>query len=141
MADEKEKPQRRVYVLPSELVDRIVAYQNEMGLQSEVEAARRLLHEALKSRDDWRSIVRRFKDRLAETRVLSDIAKDVLMGHPLVTQINMLGDAIQFVLKTGESVTIHALGVVEAYDEHQRQMQLDPRKKGYQKPDDTEIPF
>lgn len=142
MAGDKEKTQRRVYVLPTELVDRIVAYQNEMGLQSEVEAVRRLLDDALKSRDDWRSIARRFKDRLSETRVLSDIAKDVLMGHPLVTQINMHGDAIQFLLKTGESVTIHSVGVVEAYDENQNQIQFEPRRLTQKSHDlDSEIPF
>lgn len=39
--------QRRVYVLPAELVDRIRAYGHETGCRSEVEAARRLLDDAL----------------------------------------------------------------------------------------------
>lgn len=143
MASDKEKTQRRVYVLPTELVERIVAYQSEMGLQSEVEAARRLLDDALKSRDDWRSIARRFKDRLSETRVISDIAKDVLMGHPLVTQINMHGsDAIQFSLKSGETVTVHTIGLIEGYDENGAHLQFEPRKIGYERDlDDGEVPF
>lgn len=141
MAGDKEKTQRRVYVLPTELVERIVAYQNEMGMQSEVEAARRLLDEALKSRDDWRSIARRFKEKLSETKVLTDIAKDVLMGHPLVTAIRIQGDSIEFSLKGGEQVTVHDVGVIEAVDGDGDRMEFELRKSGYAKALDDEIPF
>lgn len=140
MSNDKEKAQRRVYALPAELVDRIVAYQNEMGLQSEVEAARKLLDDALKSRDDWRSIARRFKDKLAETKVISDIARDVLIGHPLVYQVNFHPDAIEFTLKTGERVTIHSIGVVEAVDGDGDVLQFNI--SGYAAAlNDDEIPF
>ena len=141
MSSDKDKTQRRVYVLPTELVERIVAYQNEMGMQSEVEAARKLLDEALKSRDDWRSIARRFKDKLAETKVLTDIAKDVLMGHPLVTAIRIQGDSIEFSLKGGEDITVHDAGVIEALDGNGNRMEFEPRKRGYQQALDDEIPF
>jgi hypothetical protein len=92
MLSVKEKTQRRVYVLPAELVGRIVAYQNEVGLSSEVEAARRLLDAALKSRDTYSTLIARFRSRLTETRIPAEIAKDVLVGHPLVERISFKED-------------------------------------------------
>lgn len=129
MADEKEKTQRRVYVLPTELVDRITAFQSDMGLQSEVEAARKLLDEALKRRDDWRAITRRFQDKLKETRMLTDIAGDVLVGHPLVEGINFASNSTTFKLITGETVTVNKDGTVSAVDEYQNEIELDPKPR------------
>lgn len=99
MANPKESAQRRVYVLPTELVDRIVAFQNEKGLPSEVEAARRLLDEALKTRDTDETIIKRFLSRLKDIRIPSEVAKDVLVGHPLVTNIQFARDSVIFDLK------------------------------------------
>lgn len=144
MAREKEKSQRRVYVLPNELVERIVAYQNEMGIQSEVEAARRLLDEALKRRDNWRTITRRFLEKLKQTRVLTDIAGDVLMGHPLVEGMSFAQDAITFKLTSGEEVTIRKDGTMHAEDSYNNRIELDPEPKkggGYSRDLDDEIPF
>lgn len=138
MADDKDKGQRRVYVLPTELVERILAYQTDMGLQSEVEAARRLLDEALKRRDDWRLITRRFLERLKETRVLPDIAKDVLMGHPLIQQVSWSDANITFQTTSGETVRIDRDGTVQAENEYQRTMLLDPKSP---RDLDDEIPF
>lgn len=137
MASDKEKGQRRVYVLPNELVERIVAYQTEMGIQSEVEAARRLLDEALKSRDNWESITRRFQERLKETKLLPEIAKDILMGHPLVSDIGIRQSSITFQLTSGESVTIFGDGTAQAKDRHGRDWSIDATGK---KTSD-EIPF
>lgn len=143
MADDKEKTQRRVYVLPTDLVERIVAYQNDMGLQSEVEAARRLLDEALKRRDDWRTIARRFLERLKDTRVLPDIAKDVLIGHPMVQQVSWSDTNIVFITTTGETVRIERDGTVYAENEYQRGLELDPKplRGGGGRDLDDEIPF
>ena len=107
---DKDKAQRRVYVLPSELVTRIVAFQHEMGLPSEVEAARRLLDDALKRRDDARDIVQRFKYKLEDTKILSDIARDVLIGHPLISSIHLSDKHISFKMTDGVDVTIHSDG-------------------------------
>lgn len=136
MSDDKEKTQRRVYVLPTELVERLVAYQEAMGLQSEVEAARRLLDEALKHRDDWLAITRRFQEKLKETRMMSDIAKDVLMGHPLVNNIGIGAGSISFALTTGESVTIFSDGDARAKDRRGTEILLDKNGK-----DSDELPF
>lgn len=141
MADEKEKTQRRVYVLPTELVERITAFQNDMGLQSEVEAARKLLDEALKRRDDWRAITRRFLERLKQTRFLTDIAGEVLMGHPLVERMSFAQNAISFKLLTGEKVTIQNDGSVHAEDDNGIRLELNPKNSGFSRDLDDEIPF
>lgn len=136
MASDKEKTQRRVYVLPTELVERIVAYQTEMGLQSEVEAARRLLDEALKSRDDGLAITRRFLEKMKETRLLAEIAKDVLIGHPLITNIGLKSGGIDFTLTSGETVTIFPDGLARLEDRHGNVLNLDKDGK-----DVDELPF
>lgn len=146
MADGKDKAQRRVYVLPNDLVERIVAYQEAMGISSEVEAARRLLDEALMRRDDWRSIARRFKERLKETRVLSDIAKDVLIGHPLVVSVRFEGNGVRFGMSDDISVLITSTGEVTARDEGyggDRDLEFEPKKAGgnFSRDMDDDIPF
>ena len=143
MAPEKEKSQRRVYVLPNDLVDRITDFQTEMGIQSEVEAVRRLLDEALMRRDDWRSITRRFKDRLQETRVLSDIAKDVLVGHPLVQSVGFEPNLVRFNLTTGETVEITSRGSVSAKQDYGPELEFEPKPKGgnFSRDLDDDIPF
>ncbi|MBE0559925.1 MAG: hypothetical protein IH622_03705 [Ochrobactrum anthropi] len=139
MADDKEKTQRRVYVLPTDLVERIVAYQQDMGLPSEVEAARRLLDEALMRRDDWRAITNRFLEKLKETRVMSDIAKDILVGHPLVSQVRMDPGTIKFDLTSGETIEITNNGLVTATDNYGQN--LDLNASPFSRHLDDEIPF
>ena len=99
MAGGKEPTQRRVYVLPSELVDRIVEFQTEKGLPSEVEAVRRLLDEALKHRDTESTVIRRFLSRLDNIRITSEVARDVLVGHPLITEVSFGRDNVTFSMK------------------------------------------
>lgn len=140
MANDKDKGQRRVYVLPTELVDRIVDYQQKMGISSEVEAARRLLDEALMRRDNWRSITKRFIEKLKETRVLSDIAKDVLIGHPLVTSVHFEAELVRFNLVTGETVEVTTAGKVHATENYGETLEYEP--SGFSKQiDDDDIPF
>lgn len=134
---DKDKGQRRVYVLPNELVERIVAYQEEMGIQSEVEAARRLLDEALKRRDNWESLTRRFQERLKESKLLSDIAKDILMGHPLVSVIKIEENAIAFELTTSENVRISDNGEALANDRFNRNWLIKPNGEKEEDP----LPF
>lgn len=78
---------RRVYDLPTELVDRITAFQREKKLPSEVEAVRRLLDEALLHRDSAISLLIRFSERLKGDGMPASVAKDVLVGHPLIEEI------------------------------------------------------
>ncbi|MFT8948600.1 MAG: hypothetical protein ABF876_19195, partial [Acetobacter aceti] len=80
MAD-KDGMERKVYLLPKELVDRIKIYQKDAGLPSEVEAARRLLNEALQSRDNMVQILLQVRDSFKRLRNLRSVAKDVLIEH------------------------------------------------------------
>jgi hypothetical protein len=143
MTDGKEKTQRRVYVLPAELVDRIVAFQNETGLTSEVEAARRLLDDALKSRDTYKTILTRFLSRLAQTRIPSEIAKEVLVGHPLIQRIKFIDDGIEFGMKGGFEITISKDGKYVVLDENENLVEQSSSRKPLKKRDDfdDEIPF
>lgn len=118
MANEKETTQRRVYVLPVELVNRIVAFQQEKGYPSEVEAARKLLDEALKSRDDEFRIIKRFQERLQSLRMPAEVAKDVLVGHPLITDISFGADHVDFSVKDRGKFRITSNGSVSEYDEY-----------------------
>ncbi|WP_137392265.1 hypothetical protein [Rhodoligotrophos defluvii] len=115
MAPSKEQTQRRVYVLPTELVDRIVAFQAEKGFPSEVEAVRKLLDEALKSRDTDKTIIRRFLYRLEKLRLPTEVAKDVLVGHPLVTDLSFGRDHIKFTISGYGVYRISELGQVDYY--------------------------
>lgn len=97
MSETRETTQRRVYVLPSELVERIVEFQSDKNLPSEVEAVRRLLDEALKFRDTPENIVVRFRERLRSDRIPSSVARDVLVGHPQIEQVGFHErDAVTF---------------------------------------------
>jgi len=137
MAADKESTMRRVYVLPTELVDRITAFQADMKLQSEVEAARRLLDEALKHRDNAEAITRRFIERLKETRMMSDIAKDVLVGHPLIDQLKINTGSISFGMTTGDQVTVFQDGSAMLRDRNKQQFSINT--EGVKTTD--EIPF
>lgn len=116
MSKEKELTQRRVYVLPQELVDRIVAFQEEKGYSSEVEAARKLLDEALKSRDDESRIIRRFQERLQSLRMPAEVAKDVLVGHPLISDISFGADHVDFSVKGHGKYRIKSSGNTYEWD-------------------------
>jgi hypothetical protein len=104
---------RRVYALPQDLVDRIVEFQREKGYPSEVEAVRRLLDEALKYRDTTDKIVSRFMSRLRSMRITSEVAKDVLVAHPLISTLSFGQDHVSFAMKDRlYEVTIYDSGAV-----------------------------
>jgi hypothetical protein len=140
MAVDKEKSQRRVYVLPTELVERIVAYQDEHGFQSEVEAVRRLLDEALLRRDDWRSLVRRVYDRQLPNKNLIDIAKDVLVGHPLIRKLEFGPDVVAFTMEAGDRVSLFSDGSASVRTKNEAEYSVD--RLGVVSPKSKdEIPF
>lgn len=87
---------RRVYDLPHDLVDRIVDYQKNLGLSSEVEAVRRLLDETLKRRDTLEDIVGRFITISETTKDTSEAVRVVLVGHPLITMVQFNAGGISF---------------------------------------------
>lgn len=120
MSKEKEATHRRVYVLPQELVDRIVEFQNEKGYPSEVEAVRKLLDEALLHRDDIHSIIKRFKSRLDKLKMPAEVSKDVLVGHPLVTDISFFPNSVQFTLNKKDQYKITDTGKVTYYSSYSK---------------------
>ncbi|RWR28841.1 hypothetical protein D2T31_12065 [Sinirhodobacter populi] len=140
---------RKVYVLPRELVDRISAFQTDKKLPSEVEAVRRLLDEALKYRDTPELIIERFKERLKTDGMPSSVARDVLVGHPLVTQIKFEErDEISFTIKAEGDFLITPKGKSFRRDEQYQGYgdQWDPFPpvpKAISKPSslDDDIPF
>lgn len=113
----KTETQRRVYLLPNDLVDRIVRYQTERGLKSEVEAVRRLIDEALKMRDDTEDIIERFLRSLHEHRELSEAAKEVLVGHPLVAEMQFHKHMLKFTIKGEGEFRSDYLGNIEFLDQ------------------------
>ncbi|GHA13155.1 hypothetical protein GCM10007989_04670 [Devosia pacifica] len=104
--------QRRVYALPADLVERIVEYQREKGYPSEVEAVRRLLDDALKSRDTLERIISRFLTRLGAQRSAVEVSRDILVGHPLVGSMSFEEDKVDFWMKDGWNVKISDDGTV-----------------------------
>lgn len=113
MVDKKDGSLRRVYSLPKELVDRIVTFQEEKRYPSEVEAVRKLLDEALLHRDTAHTIITRFQSRLQSLRMPSEVAKDVLVGHPLITDISFGRDSVTFNVKGAGRFRIHDTGKAE----------------------------
>ncbi|MBO6511816.1 MAG: hypothetical protein JJ979_25595 [Roseibium sp.] len=112
MVDEKNEGQRRVYVLPTELHNRLVLFQNEKGIASEAEAVRKLLDGALKARDTADDILRRVKNYLAETSETRDAARDLLVGHPLITKLEFNGDVIVVGIKGRSDFQVHPDGTI-----------------------------
>ncbi|RWQ54346.1 hypothetical protein [Mesorhizobium sp.] len=112
MPRDKEGAQRKVFMLPTELVERVAAYQARTGLSSEVEAVRRLLSDALRMRDDWRSITDQVVDRMKRSEPLVDAAKDVVVGHPAVATVSFEPRQVVFQMLTGETLQISESGDV-----------------------------
>ncbi|RMC35351.1 hypothetical protein [Paracoccus alkanivorans] len=130
---------RRVYALPAEMVERITQFQREKGLSSEVEAARRLLDEALKSRDNIDSIINRLLAKLGQIKIASEAARDVLIGHPLVAALSFGDESVTFTLKSNDKATVFESGYVIIGDKGNEWVQKDknnPYAGGHR-----EIPF
>ncbi|ABC91689.1 hypothetical protein RHE_CH02922 [Rhizobium etli CFN 42] len=96
MAKKPEDQQRRVYVLPRDLVERIAQYQQMGGFASEVEVVRSLLTEALTKIDSTATLLERVRTKFKTLPNASMVAKEVLAGHPLVTKIEFMGDEVEF---------------------------------------------
>jgi Arc/MetJ-type ribon-helix-helix transcriptional regulator len=79
--------ERRVYVLPSEMADRIKTYQTANRFLSEVEAVRCLLNMALQTQDTPDDILRQLRARFNATSDIRRAAADVLACHVKVTSI------------------------------------------------------
>lgn len=112
MAD-KEGMERKVYLLPAELVERIKAYQIDQGITSEVEAARRLLDTALQFRDTIESLLTKLRLRWEEEKDLRVLARDVLTNHISVIEITFGENKLSFMMRDGYRGAIYVNGQLE----------------------------
>ncbi|KXV70991.1 hypothetical protein AD952_11010 [Acetobacter cerevisiae] len=108
MSEEQEKPttERRIHVLPVELLERIRAYQSENNIPSEVEAVRRLLSEALQARDSIDDVMKQVRAYFRQDRDLRAMARDVLSGHILVNRIDIDDSEVRFGMRNGDAGSI-----------------------------------
>lgn len=113
---EKEATERRVYVLPVELVERVRRYQRNNLISSEVEAVRRLLDTALHLKDDAQSILDKFHDRFNNDKDLRVLSRDILAIHPLVEQIHHRNNCVEFTLKDGQRARFLSNGDGQIWD-------------------------
>lgn len=89
-------------------------------------------------------IARRFRERLSDTKIFSDIAREVLVGHPRVTSINFQPSSISFRTTDGVDVVIHQDGSGSVGDPSDFESEPLPsfKKEAKTKPDfDDDIPF
>ena len=107
------KTKRRVYVLPENLVARIVEFQKTTGMTSEVEAVRKLLNEALMASETIDQISDRVLMLIEKKQTLSDALKEVVVGHPKVLNIffDKISASIQFA-NTEEEISFFCDGRV-----------------------------
>ncbi len=103
-------PERKVWMLPADLSDRIKAYQQANGIASEVEAARRLLDSALQMRDTVEDILNTLRARHGDEKDLRMLARDVLTNHVLVTEISFSDNELTFGLRNGDYGSLNKKG-------------------------------
>lgn len=109
MAD-KEGMERKVWLLPTELSDRIKAYQTDQSITSEVEAARRLLDAALQMRDSVYDLLTRLRARYMDEKDLRILARDLLVNHPLISTMSFEEMSVTFELKNGDRGKLNKSG-------------------------------
>jgi len=132
---DRDGTERKVYVLPVELSERIKAYQLSQGIASEVEAARRLLDSALQMRDTELDILKKLKSRYEEEKDLRVLARDILTSHVLVTDIYIGDTDITFRLRSGMFGSINKDGKIFSGDEREslevvRERFVPPQRQG-----------
>lgn len=108
--ERKDGTERRVYMLPANLLERLRAYQVSQGIASEAEAARRLLDTGLQLRDTASDILNTLEAKFAEERDLRVLASEILAKHALITRIIFEDDSVWFRLNNGERGRITSAG-------------------------------
>ncbi|WP_029606234.1 hypothetical protein [Kozakia baliensis] len=109
-AGDKPATERRIHVLPVELLERVRSYQNDNGIASEVEAVRRLLSEALQARDSIDDLMKQVRAQFKKDRDFRTMARDVLSGHILVKRIEIADTDLKFIMRSGEAGKIDRQG-------------------------------
>lgn len=127
---EKEETVSKVFVLPTELVERINEYRQEQGLDSEVEAVRRLLDGALMHRDTTNSLLIKLLARFKTEKDLRILARDILATHPKVETIAYQPGMVSFEVKDDFRGIIDQFGKVFISGPDNRWVQLYLDKNG-----------
>jgi hypothetical protein len=107
---------RKVYLLPNELVDRIHSYQESQGISSEVETVRRLLDEALCTKETAEYMISRIRAALLRTLDIREAAQ-LVASYPTVSSITFSDNRFTFSLEDGQGWSIDKSGnasVIEA---------------------------
>lgn len=110
---EKATTERRIHVLPVELLDRVRSYQTDNGIASEVEAVRRLLSEALQARDTIDDLMKQVRAQFKKDRDFRTLARDVLSSHILVKRIEISDSELQFTMKSDDAGKINRRGEMQ----------------------------
>ena len=108
--ERKDGTERRVYMLPANLLERLRAYQVSQGISSEAEAARRLLDTALQMRDTAKDILNTLGARYADEHDLRVLASEILTKHALVKSVFFVDGGVWFRLDNGERGRITSSG-------------------------------
>lgn len=110
MASPTDDAQRKIYVLPKELADRIVNFQRGHRYPSEVEAVRYLLNKALlfsQTPDELMTDVYFcLKKAEDDAKAIENIVKDLLIGHPLVSILSIQKNGYFITLENGDEYKI-----------------------------------
>lgn len=114
MASPTDDAQRKIYVLPKELIGRIVKFQRKHGYPSEVEAVRYLLNKALlfsQTPDELMTDVWIYLNMAAgNAKTTEEMVKDVLMGHPLVSILSVQKNGYFITLENDDEYKISKNG-------------------------------
>lgn len=105
-----ELAERRIHVLPKELLERVRRYQQENNIASEVEAVRRLLNEALQNRDNVEDILNQLFSAFENEKDLRILARDILSTHVKIKQVQWGDDFIKFEHANGKAGVITKKG-------------------------------
>lgn len=106
MASPTDDAQRKIYVLPKELVDRIAKFQRRHGYPSEVEAVRHLLNKALLFSQTPDELISEVVCCLDDARATENMIRDLLMGHPLVATLTIQKNSCFVTLENGDEFQI-----------------------------------
>lgn len=76
-------------------------------------------------------------------KILSEIAKDVLVGHPLIKSISFSDNQISFVMTDDYTITIDNIGAYTVRDGYERMVENGPTRSVTRKRAelDDDIPF
>lgn len=117
---EKEKAPEKDLVeqlLPPGMVWRVERYKNSAGLNSNEEAAKRLIKFALEERESTKDILEKLHENYKKEKDLRILARDVIASHGAMTNIRYGKDFVWFETTADESGAIDKKGTLYFSDQ------------------------